>query len=133
MNSRAARFASVVIALMFLLAGVSQAMGNVSACSMPCCQEKSNSCHVTKERALKADDCCKGTTTSFVLGSGCGPERKDVIEFSTVSFSPTPPQGVEMSSVELPSNPSEDHISIVAAIAPPGKIPLYLQNLILLI
>jgi len=134
MNSRAARFASVVIALMFLFAGVSQAMGNISPCSMPCCQEKSNPCHLPRGQSLMADGCCNGTTTSFTLGSGCGTERQEAIEFSTVSYSPTfLSHHVEMSCFEVPASPSQGHFSTAAENAPPGKTPLYLQNSILLI
>jgi hypothetical protein len=108
-------------------------MGDLFPCTMPCCQEKSDSCHAKKEWILKADGCC-GETTSFALGSACGPERKDAIQLSIVSYSPTPfPNNVKMPVLEVPATSYQDHTSTMAATAPPGKAPLYLQNLILLI
>lgn len=134
MNSRTPRIACLAIAVMFLIAGVSQAMGRISSCTMPCCQaEKSNPCHAPQERVLNMD-CCSGMTSSFSLGPGCGPEKKEAVEFSTVSHSPTPPpQGEEVLFGQIPEGPSKDHFYMSAAIAPSGKAPLYLQNSILLI
>lgn len=134
MNCRTSRIASIGIALVFLFAGISQARGMISSCSMPCCTEKPGGCHAPKEPTPKADHCCGDETTSSSLGSGCTPERGEGTDLPSVSHGPKSlMEGVEISVIEVLPTPSQGYISSMHATGPDRKAPLYLHHLILLI